>query len=113
MAANAGVELDPAFADARGEIAGATYTAEDESGDALKFTQNLAQVCERMGAIIHYDHQITALNTDRKTGRIEGIEICGPSGYRSLRGRDVIVSLGSWSAPFLGPFARRLRTSPV
>ena len=113
IGANRVVEIEPAFADARGEIAGATYTAEDESGDALKFTQNLAQVCERLGAVFHYDHQITALDTDRKSGRIERIEICGPSGYRSLRGHDVIVSLGSWSAPFLRPYGVRLNIYPA
>src|SRR5690242_11801521 len=107
------VEIEPAFADVRGEIAGATYTAEDESGDALKFTQNLAQVCERLGAVFHYDHQVTALEPDPTSGRVERVEICGPTGYRSLRARDVIVSLGSWSAPFLRPYGVRLNIYPA
>jgi D-amino-acid dehydrogenase len=107
------VEIEPAFADHVGELAGATYTPEDESGDALKFTQNLAQVCERMGAVFHYNHQITALETDRRSGRVERVEICGPDGYRSLRAGDVIVSLGSWSAPFLRPYGVRLNIYPA
>ena len=39
------VELEPAFEDRRHEIVGATFTEDDESGDALKFTQVLAARC--------------------------------------------------------------------
>jgi D-amino-acid dehydrogenase len=107
------IEIEPAFADRRGDIAGATYTAEDESGDAFKFTQNLAQVCERMGGIFHYNHQVTALDADRSSGEVRSVEVCGPSGYRTLRARDVIVSLGCWSAPFLRPYGVQLNIYPA
>ncbi len=97
------VEIEPAFSDNRADIVGATYTAEDESGDACKFTQNLAQVCGRMGGVFRYSHQVTALDADRSSGEVRGVEICGPAGYRTLRARDVVISLGCWSAPFLRP----------
>jgi hypothetical protein len=38
------VEIEPAFADVRGEIAGATYTAEDESGDSLN-SRRISRTC--------------------------------------------------------------------
>jgi D-amino-acid dehydrogenase len=107
------VEIEPAFADRRDEIAGATYTAEDESGDALKFTQNLARVCERMGGVFHYNHQVTALAADRGMQKVNAVEVCGPGGYRTLRARDVVVSLGCWSAPFLRPYGVRLNIYPA
>jgi len=107
------VEIEPAFADKRDEIAGATYTAEDESGDALKFTQNLARVCENMGGVFHYSHQVTALAADRGMRKVNSVEVCGPGGYRTLRARDMIVSLGSWSAPFLRPYGVRLNIYPA
>src|SRR5918996_41004 len=56
------VEIEPAFADNRDSIVGATYTADDESGDALKYTQALAQVCERMGVTFLYDSRAVALD---------------------------------------------------
>jgi D-amino-acid dehydrogenase len=107
------VEIEPAFADARHEIAGATYTAEDESGDALKFTQNLAERCERMGAVFHYNAQVTALGADCATRHVDRVEVVSPSGYRTLRARDLVVSLGSWSAPFLREYGVRLNIYPA
>jgi D-amino-acid dehydrogenase len=107
------VELEPAFAEKRDEIVGATYTAGDESGDALKFTQGLAQVCERMGGVFLYNHQVTALHADRADADVRGIEVCGPAGYRTLKARDIAVSLGCWSAPFLRPYGVRLNIYPA
>lgn len=107
------VEIEPAFADRRHEIAGATYTAEDESGDALKFTQNLAQVCERMGATFLYNTQVTALGADRAAGEVSSVEVVGPGGYKTLRARDVVISMGSWSAPFLRNYGINLTIYPA
>lgn len=107
------VEIEPALADRRAEIAGATYTAEDESGDALKYTQHLALACERVGGVFQYNHQVTALNADRGGRKVNAVEVCGPGGYRTLRARDVIVSLGSWSAPLLRGYGVRLNIYPA
>jgi D-amino-acid dehydrogenase len=107
------VEIEPAFADKRHEIAGATYTAEDESGDAFKFTQNLAQVCEKMGATFMGNTQVTALGADRAAGTVSSVEVVGPEGYRTLRARDVVVSMGSWSAPFLRRYGVNLAIYPA
>ncbi len=107
------VEIEPAFAEKRGEIAGATFTAEDESGDALKFTQELARVCEGLGGVFHYSHQVTALHADRAARKVHAVEVCGPDGYRTLRARDVVVSMGCWSAPFLRPHGVRLNIYPA
>lgn len=107
------VEIEPAFADKRHEIAGATYTAEDESGDAFKFTQNLAQVCKKMGATFLTNTQVTALGADRASGEVSSVEIVGPEGYKTLRARDVVVSMGSWSAPFLRNYGVNLTIYPA
>lgn len=107
------VAIEPALADARDRIAGATYTQDDESGDALKFTQALAQVCEAKGGVFLYSHQVTALDADRAAGQVRSVEVCGPDGYRTLRARDVIVSMGSWSAPFLRRYGVNLAIYPA
>ena len=59
------IEIEPAFAERRADIVGATYTPDDESGDAFKYTQALARVCEKMGAKFLYGTQVTALGADR------------------------------------------------
>ncbi|MGE3987933.1 D-amino acid dehydrogenase [Pseudorhodoplanes sp.] len=107
------VEIEPALADRRGEIAGATYTAADESGDALKYTQELARVCERMGGVFRYNHQVTALHADRRARQVSAVEVCGPDGYETLRARDIVASLGCWSAPLLRPYGVRLNIYPA
>jgi len=107
------VEIEPAFAEKRNEIVGATYTEDDESGDALKFTQALAQVCERLGGEFRYSHQVTALGADKARGEVRSVEVSGPDGYSTLRARDIVVSLGCWSAPFLRPYGVRLNIYPA
>ena len=105
--------IEPAFAEKRNEIVGATYTEGDESGDALKFTQALAQVCERLGGDFRYSHQVTALGADKARGEVRSVEVSGPDGYSTLRARDIVVSLGCWSAPFLRPYGVRLNIYPA
>ena len=52
------VEIEPALAHFRDSIAGAVYTQTDESGDAHKFTVNLAALAEGKGAKFLYGRSI-------------------------------------------------------
>ncbi|MEW6453111.1 MAG: D-amino acid dehydrogenase [Pseudomonadota bacterium] len=104
--------IEPAFDQQISNIVGATYTAEDESGDALKYTQGLAAVCERKGATFLYGSEAVALTTDRPGGGVSGVEVRTPEGYRTLGARDVVVSLGSYSADFLRPYGVSLNIYP-
>ena len=103
------VEIEPALADSRDEIVGATYTAEDESGDALKYTQELARVCARMGVEFRYNPSDVAL--DMPIGRAAQVRSVEVSGRRTAiarsRARDIVVGLGSYSAPFLRRYGVR------
>jgi D-amino-acid dehydrogenase len=105
------VEIEPAFADNRDSIVGATYPADDESGDALKYTQALAQVCERMGVTFLYDSRAVALDTNDKG--VRSVELRTPAGYRSIAARDIVVSLGSYSPKFLRPYGVSLCIYPA
>jgi D-amino-acid dehydrogenase len=107
------VEIEPAFAERRDELVGASYTADDESGDALKYTQELARVCEKMGATFLYGTQVTALGADRFSKKVHSVEIVGADGYQNLRARDIVVSLGCWSAPILRPCGMWLNIYPA
>src|SRR5256885_8945130 len=60
--ADEAVRLEPALAHVRGQIAGATYTAEDESGDANLFTRELARIATTTGVQFR-DRKSTRLNS--------------------------------------------------
>jgi D-amino-acid dehydrogenase len=107
------LEIEPAFAERIDDIVGATYTAEDESGDAHKYTQQLAAVCERMGADFRYDSEAVAVHADRASGSISGLELQTAHGYETIRARDYIVSMGPYSAPFLRRVGVRLNIYPA
>jgi D-amino-acid dehydrogenase len=107
------LEIEPAFSEHVADIVGATYTAEDESGDAFKYTQELAAVCARMGASFCYDSDVVALHADRPNRKVSAVELQTPDGYKTLRARDIIVSLGCYSAPFLRRYGVRLNIYPA
>ena len=107
------VEIEPAFADNADRIVGGTYTAEDESGDALKYTQALAAVCQKMGAGFLYGSEAVALYADRQAKAVAGVEVRTPDGFRVIQARDVIISMGSYSAPFLRRYGIDLRIYPA
>lgn len=49
------IELEPAFARARGRIAGAVHCPTDESGDCRKFSVDLAEACRTRGVELLFD----------------------------------------------------------
>ena len=107
------VKIEPAFEEKKREIVGATYSIDDESGDAKKFTQALAAVCGRMGVVFLYGAQVVAFDADRGAFNVRSVELRTPQGYGSIKARDVVVSLGSYSAPFLRPYGISLAVYPA
>lgn len=106
------VEIEPAFEEQRNQIVGATFTPEDGSGDALKFTQGLADRCREMGAEFLYDTEAVSL-LRRDNGSLDAVEIYTPRGYQKVRAKDFVVCMGSFSAGFLQPFGIRLNIYPA
>ncbi len=95
--ASRAVELEPALAPIRHRIAGATYTSEDESGDARKFTQNLARRCAEAGVEFRYGTTILGFENTRE--RILGVQALCDGHHETLRADSYVLSLGSYSAP--------------
>lgn len=106
------VALEPAFEPRRRELAGAVYTPDDESGDARRFTQQLAELCRKRGAAFFYDTSITNLVTEGGQ-RVAAVEVRDADGYTQITGRDYAVCLGAESAPFLRPHGISLNLYPV
>ncbi len=107
------VALEPAFADNKHKIVGATFTQEDESGDAFKFTQELAKRCAELGANFLYCSEVVALHRQEDTDAIKSVELRTPEGYQNLAARDIVVCMGSYSAELLRPLGIRLNIYPA
>lgn len=94
--ANEAVRLEPALAHVKNQIAGATYTSADESGDAHVFTQNLARMCANQGVEFLYDTQIVGL--EAAGGAISGVRVRGANGQTQvLKADKYLLCMGSYS----------------
>jgi D-amino-acid dehydrogenase len=105
--------IEPALAPLRGRITGGTYTPDDESGDAHRFTRELAALCAARGVAFRYDTTVQALLPGRRDV-IGGIRIRTADGAQETLGADAcVVCLGVCSAPLLRPLGVDLRIYPV
>ncbi len=94
--ADRAIELEPALAPARHRIAGATYTPEDESGDARKFTQALAGLAEAAGVRFRYGTEV--LGFEHTRDRILGVRTLHEGLHETLHADSYVLSLGCFSA---------------
>ncbi|MEY2862585.1 MAG: hypothetical protein RLY58_292 [Pseudomonadota bacterium] len=106
------VRLEPALAHMQAQIAGATYTAEDESGDAHQFTQRLAERCAASGVRFLYDSHIIGLN--QQYDRISGVVIKAADGQQyTLKASAYVLCLGSYSPMMIQPLGLDLMIYPA
>ena len=90
--------LEPALASCADNLVGATYTALDESGDAKKFTQELAKHCQNQGVQFLFNHQIEQLLF--KNQQITGVKVVTEQQSQVLTADKYVLAMGSYS-PFL------------
>lgn len=102
------VQLEPALSASTTPIAGGVWAASDESGDAHKFTQELARLCAARGVQFRYD------------SRVERIETEGARVVRALLGEGesiaadaYVVALGSYSPLLLRPLGISIPVYPL
>lgn len=94
--ANKAVEIESGLKPIQHKIAGATYTADDESGDARKFTQALAERCQKAG--VEFCYHTDVLDFERSGERILGVQVLKNGQHHTLRSDAYVLSLGSFSA---------------
>ncbi len=96
LSAEEAVEIEPALKHAAPRLAGATYTAADESGDANRFARALADLCERAGVAFRMGCGVTALRT--VGGAIDHVEATDENGqFTQLRADAYVVAMGAFS----------------
>ncbi len=100
--------IEPALAGSRVKLVGGTYTASDESGDACKFTEALAERCARRGVQFRYGLGIESLASDGE--RISGIRL---TGGELLTADTYVAALGSYTPLLLRPLGLRLPVYPA
>src|SRR3954467_8932474 len=85
------IAIEPALACARGMLKGGSITTSDESGDAHKFTQNLARLAAARGVKFLYGSSIVGLA--REGDRIAGVRLED----EMLKADAYVVALGAYS----------------
>ena len=112
VSADEAVRLEPALRHIRPRLAGATYTAEDESGDANAFARGLAQRCEAAGVKFLMGHHITALR--EVAGQVDHVELTDAEGrYQRLKADAYVLAMGAFSPLLAAPLGLRLPIYPA
>ena len=112
VSADEAVKLEPALRHIRPQLAGATYTAEDESGDANCFARELVRRCEADGVQFLMSHTVTALR--EAGGAIDHVEATDPSGrFLRLRADAYVLAMGSLSPLYAQPLGIALPIYPA
>ncbi|NBY13668.1 MAG: D-amino acid dehydrogenase [Betaproteobacteria bacterium] len=105
------VQLEPALKPIEHQIAGATFTDADESGDARKFTQNLAAWCETQGMKVKTGTTIKGL--DVEAGRISGVRVIEEGLHHTLSADAYVLAMGSFSPQIAAPLGLNLLIYPA
>lgn len=112
ISADEAVRIEPALAQIRPSLAGATYTAEDESGDANRFARQLVKACEAAGVKFLMSHTITALR--EAGGEIDHVEATDSEGrFQHINGDAFVMAMGSLSPMYAAPLGIRLPIYPA
>lgn len=101
------LQIEPALRHSNRPLLGGTYTADDESGDAHKFTQALAARCAAHGVIYRYGNVVSALQT--QAGQISGVRL---DNGELLTADRYVVALGSYTPLLLKPLGLNIPIYP-
>ena len=100
--------IEPALKDSRIPIVGGTWTVDDESGDAQRFTAALAERCRGKGVTFRYDCAVAGIESTG--GHFSAIRF--ENGER-LAAEACVVALGSYSTLLLRPLGIRIPVYPA
>jgi D-amino-acid dehydrogenase len=90
------VRIEPALAASRDRLVGGSFTANDESGDAHKFSVELARLAAARGVKFVTDTRILGLT--RTGDRIDSVRVVDANGTPStLKADAYVMALGSYS----------------
>jgi D-amino-acid dehydrogenase len=100
--------LEPALRDSRDRVLGGVYNPSDESGDAHRFTAELARHAARRGVGFRFGSSVTAI--EATGGQVSAIRL---HAGETLAADAYVVSLGSYSPLLLAPLGIRIPVYPL
>jgi D-amino-acid dehydrogenase len=104
--------VEPALADCRDTLLGGLFAPKDESGDAQKFTHELARLCAARGVGFRFGTVIEGLSVAGR--RVGGVYTRGADGDRPIVAADAyVLCLGSYSPWLARQAGERLPIYPV
>jgi D-amino-acid dehydrogenase len=96
------VAIEPALAACRDRLAGGIFTVSDESGDAQRFTRELAQLAATRGVAFRWNMTVESLTS--KGDAIAGVRCFNEEHRQELLAADAyVMALGSYSPFLLAP----------
>jgi len=112
ISADEAVRIEPALANIHPQLAGATYTSEDESGDANRFARELVTLCEAAGVRFLMSHTVTAIR--EAAGEVDHVEATDSEGrFQRLRADAYVLAMGSLSPLLAKPLGLELPIYPA
>jgi D-amino-acid dehydrogenase len=100
--------LEPALRDSRDRVLGGVYNPNDESGDAHRFTAELARHAAARGVDFRFNSSIRSIQATG--GQVSGIRM---ENGEVLAADAYVVSLGSYSPLLLAPLGIRIPVYPL
>ena len=102
------LELEPALRHSIDPVVGGVFDPDDESGDAHRFTQELARVAAARGVTFRFGAAVEAIESDGAS--VSGVRLESAS----METADAyVVSLGSYSPLVLAPLGIRIPVYPL
>jgi D-amino-acid dehydrogenase len=106
------IAIEPSLKPRRDWIAGGTYTASDETGDARKFTQSLAKLATKRGVTFRYGVTVESLKV--AGGLVSGVHTIDKRHGRGVLAADAyVVCLSSYTPKLLAPIGVRALVYPA
>jgi D-amino-acid dehydrogenase len=99
--------LEPALKDSEDPVTGGVYTRGDESGDACRFTQELAHMAAERGVSFRFSSSVQAI--EAAGGEVSGVRLAD----ESVKADAYVVALGSYSPLLLKPLGLRIPVYPL
>jgi D-amino-acid dehydrogenase len=102
------LDLEPALKHSNDRVVGGVYNPEDESGDAYRFTRELARLAASRGVAFRFSRSIRAIEATGDAANavhLEGGEKAAADAY--------VISLGSYSPLLLAPLGIRIPVYPL
>lgn len=106
------IVLEPALAGTRVRLMGGMHGEDDESGDAHRFSAELAQRCADAGVKFLYGNQVRRIVGHNE--RVQSVDIIDAQGRRgAILGDAYVLAAGSYSTPLMRPLGEKLPIYPV